>query len=64
MLNFQTQLDWLVTMAQCQGFKAYAWQRAKDLDSTFPGITEALRLAMIGQAKGLESEGQPQTKPR
>lgn len=64
MLNFQTQLDWLVTMAQCQGFKAYAWQRAKDLDSTFPGIAEALRMAMSGQVKGSESEGQHQTKPR
>lgn len=63
MLNFQTQLAWLVTMAQCPGFKAYAWQRAQELDALWPGISDALKAAMTGPAKASASVGQSPTKP-
>jgi hypothetical protein len=46
MLDFATQLAWLLTMAKCPGFKAYAWRRAQDLEAMFPGIALALTNAM------------------
>lgn len=64
MLDFQTQLAWLVTMAQRPGFKAYAWQRSKELDALWPGISDALAAAMTGQEKAWESVDQSRTKRR
>lgn len=63
MLDFSQQLAWLVTMARQPGAKAYAWQRAKDLELLFPGMATALKDAMTGQEKTWESVDQTLTKP-
>lgn len=60
MLDFAQQLDWLVTMARSPGFKAYAWQRAKDLEPLFPGMAAALQSAMTGPVKASASVDQRQ----
>ena len=43
-----TQLDWLLMLAKIPGWKAYAWQRAKELDQieTFAGIKDQLLQAL------------------
>lgn len=64
MLNFQTQLAWLVTMARQPGAKAYAWQRAKDLEPLFPGMATALKDAMTGQDANSVSVAPTHTKLR
>ena len=63
MLDFAQQLAWLVTMASQPGAKAYAWQRAKDLEALFPGMATALKDAMTGQASASASGDQAPTKP-
>lgn len=50
---YDQQLQHLVRLAKQPGWKAYAWQRAKDLDreetGLFRGIAEDLKAAMAGQ---------------
>lgn len=49
---FEQQLQHLIRMAREPGWKAYAWQRAQELDADssglFTGIADALRAAMTG----------------
>ena len=61
-MDYQTQLDWLVTMAQHPGFKDHAWFRTKQLETDFPGIKQALTRRMTGLASGTASEGQKNGK--
>lgn len=65
--HFQRQLDWLITMAKVDGFKAQAWHRAKALDADpsgmWVGIKDAL-VAAIGQERASESESQSQARGR
>lgn len=65
---YQRQLDHLIAMARVEGFKAYAWKRAQQLEENdtsglFTGIAEALKAAMLaGQEEASASEGQSETK--
>lgn len=47
---YQKQLDWLITMAKHEGFKAHAWHRAQELDKDplFSGIAADLVKHMKG----------------
>lgn len=42
--TYQTHLDHLIRMARIEGWKQYAWERAKELDKTelFSGIAQDL----------------------
>jgi hypothetical protein len=64
---YQRQLNQLLQQARVPGWKAYAWNRAKELDADqsgmFAGIADALVKA-IGQDVGKESVGHSLTKPR
>lgn len=65
---YERQLQHLIAMAKVEGFKAYAWKRAQELDEKdtsglFTGIAEALKQAMLaGQDEASASEGQSATK--
>lgn len=58
--EYQATLDHLVSMASDQGWKIYAWGRAKELDSDksglFRGIAADLQRAMQAQKPGQDSE--------
>lgn len=58
---WQKQLDWLVTMSKENGWKAYAWQRAKDLDRDLPGISKELARIM-NENKSAVSQSQTDAK--
>ena len=62
-MDYQTQLDWLITMASNPGFKQYAWNMAKQCEADHPGIAQALKDHMIGQVKDLASDNPTQQKP-
>lgn len=54
------ELDWLVTMASTKGWESYAWQKAKRLSRTYPGIDEKLVRIMRESKSALpESEAEP-----
>lgn len=44
------QLEWLIELAKIDGWKPYAWSRAKELDADqsglFKGIAEELKQSM------------------
>jgi hypothetical protein len=68
---YQRQLGHLINLAREPGWKAYAWQRAKDLSTDqsgmFAGISQALTEAMrmeAGQDVVKESGGRFPMKPR
>lgn len=61
-MDYQTQFNWLVTMASNQGFKAHAWHRAKQCEADHPGISQALKDHMIGLASNSESDNPTQQK--
>ena len=52
--QFTTQLQHLVMLAKQPGWKAYAWQRAQELDADpsgiWTGISEALTRAMNSES--------------
>lgn len=62
LISFEEMLDHLVELAKTPGWKAYAWHRAKQLDSdktgAWAGMAEALTKAMVGVA-----EKHPPEKP-
>lgn len=68
--EYQATLEHLIAMARDQGWRVYAWGRAKELDADksglFSGIaadlTAAFKAAKHGQESGSESE--PQTLTR
>lgn len=65
-MHFKTQLEHLTRLCQCEGFKAHCWHRAKELeaaDALFKGMPEALKSAVTGPVKVLESGPQNVTKP-
>lgn len=66
--EYQATLEHLVSMARDQGWKIYAWGRAKELDADksglFCGIAADLQRAMQPQKPGQDSEpesGHPST---
>ena len=63
-MDYQTQLDWLVTMAQHPGWKDHAWHRAKQLEADPCGIWAGLKQELVGLVGQSESEGQNSGKPR
>ena len=66
--HYTRHLQHLVSMAKNPGSKAHAWQRAKELEADqsglWPGITQALTLAVAGQAEIGESAPRNVTKRR
>ena len=63
-MDYQTQLDWLVTMARHPGFKDHAWFRTKQLDADPCGLWSGIAQDLIGQVKPTASERQNTGKPR
>ena len=63
-MDYAAQLNRLIWLSttDIQARKAYAWQTAKDLDKSYPGISDALKAHMIGLAANLASESHTQTK--
>lgn len=55
-MDYAAQLNRLIWLSttDIQARKAYAWQTAKDLDKSYPGISDALKAHMIGLAVGME----------
>ena len=56
-------------LAQREGWKAYVWHRAKELEANdsglWIGLADALKAAVLtGRGEALESEVQPRMRPR
>jgi hypothetical protein len=70
--EYRATLDHLIAMARDQGWKVYAWGRAKELEADksglFSGIaadlTAAVKGARLGPEAGSESAHQTLTKHR
>lgn len=70
--EYQATLEHLIAMARDQGWKVYAWGRAKELEADesglFSGIaadlTAAVKAAKPGPASGSESAPPTLMKPR
>lgn len=58
--EYQATLEHLVSMARDQGWKRYAWERAKELDAEksglFRGISADLQTAMKSDKPGPAAE--------
>ena len=67
---YTQQLEHLTMLARSdlQGWKRYAWDRAKELEANstglWTGLCHDLTAAVNGTAMASESGRQPQTKPR
>lgn len=70
--EYQATLEHLIAMARDQGWRVYAWARAKELDADksglFSGIaadlTAAVKGARPGPESGSESAAQTSTRRR
>lgn len=68
--EYQATLEHLLSMARDQGWKIYAWGRAKELDADksglFRGIAADLQRAMQSPKPGQDSEpaSEPQSATR
>ena len=49
--HYQSTLDHLITMASQNGWKAYAWGRAKELENHHLGIYQGISQELIAKMK-------------
>ena len=54
--EYNKQLEQLVKLSQHEGWKAYAWNRAKELDDHQTGVYRGLAADLIKTMRGLNSE--------
>lgn len=54
--EYNKQLEQLVKLSQHEGWKAYAWNRAKELNDHPTGVYRGLAADLIKTMRGLNSE--------